>query len=322
MSVPASRGFVSSVHAFCIAHDLIGRHARIVVGVSGGPDSMALLRALLELSATLDLTLTVAHLDHGLRRASRRDAQFVRETSAGLALPFQTARVEVTRLAKRRKISIEEAGRDARYAFLARAAVQTKSRLVAVGHQQDDQAETVLLRLLRGSSGTGLSGMAPARPLSPGVTLIRPLLDRSRADVESYLNWRGVNTLTDSTNADPGFTRNRVRRELLPLLERKFNPRVREALARAANVLAEDDAALEAQARSIRLPPNIQELRRLPLAVRRRALRHAAIRGGADPRRLTQAHLDALIRLVATGSGSTDLPNVRALVERRAIKFC
>lgn len=329
MSDLPPREFVRAVRDFCRGHGLLRRGDRVVVGVSGGPDSLALLHALRELAVPWRLRLTVAHVDHALRRTSARDGAFVRRMALALGLPFHSTRVDIGRLAKRRKISVEEAGRLARYSFFHRVALATRSRVVTVGHQRDDQAETVLLRLVRGASGSGLAGIAPARPLDDPlgfrrpskVVLIRPLLDRSRAEIEAFLDWRGIRALRDPSNADADFTRNRVRRELLPLLERRFNPRITAALARAALALAEDDAVLESLAERVRSPLRIAALARLPVAVRRRVLRNAAVRAGAVLNRLTQAHLDALVRLVDAGSGSTDLPGLRAGAGRGRIAF-
>jgi tRNA(Ile)-lysidine synthase len=235
-------------------------------------------------------------------------------------------------LARRRRISIEEAGRLVRYSFFFRVARRTGARLVAVGHTRDDQAETVLMRLLRGASMSGLAGISPRRglidPLSPrhggaAVEVIRPLLARSRAEIEAFLRLKRIRPRIDPSNASPDFLRNRIRRDLVPLLERAYNPNIRAVLAHAASVLAEEDAFLEAGAvaafrriarvrgrRNTILP--LRALGRLPLPVRRRVLRLAVVGAGVNPNRLAQAHLDALVRLAGAGAGETHLPGLRA----------
>jgi tRNA(Ile)-lysidine synthase len=325
VTLPA-REFAAAVRRTIQSHDLLRPGSAVVAGVSGGPDSMALLHALAEIAPDLDLWLVVAHLDHRLRRGSARDAGFVRMAARALRLPFVSGRRDVGRLARSRRLSIEAAGRLARYSFLFRVARARGAAAVAVGHTRDDLAETVLFRLVRGAAAGGLSGIAPSRPLDDplaprrgrrfAVALIRPLIERSRAEVEAYLRCRRIRPLRDPSNRSPAHARNRIRRELLPLLERRFNPAVRDALARAATALAEDDACLETLAAAA-LPRagravSLAALRRVPLAIRRRALRLLAVRGGADPRRLVRAHYDALVRLVEAGSGSADLPGARA----------
>jgi len=330
------REFTGAVRDWCAAHELIPKCARggatsgrtrVVVGVSGGPDSLALLQVLHELSGPLALSLRVAHLDHGLRRGSAADVRFVASRAKALRWPFSSMRTDVRMLARRRRASIEEAGRLARYSFFHRVAVRAGARVVAVGHTRDDQAETVLMRLIRGASASGLSGIAPARSLDdplgrrggPRVTLVRPLLARTRAEVEAFLKLRGIRALRDPSNSDPAFLRNRIRRRVIPALER-INPHVRAALAHAAEALAEEDALLEGVAaralarlvsgRATVLP--LRALARLPLPLRRRVLRLGAARAGVDPNRLTRSHLDALVRLAASGGGETHLPGLRA----------
>jgi tRNA(Ile)-lysidine synthase len=201
---------------------------RGVVAVSGGADSVALLRALAEFYPPDQLV--VAHLNHQLRGPdSNADAAFV----AGLlpALPHRTEDADVRRAAEGE--NLEATARELRYGFLTRVARSVGADWVATGHTLDDQAETVLHRLIRGSGLRGLRGIAARRELVPGVRLIRPLLTVSREDVIAYLRAIGQPWREDATNADPAFTRNRIRHELLPLL-RTFNPAMSESLARLA----------------------------------------------------------------------------------------
>jgi len=313
----------------------------VVVGVSGGPDSVALLLALHELSSSMKIKLRVAHLDHGLRNNSKNDGRFVLDLASKLGLSAAiVGRAGVGALARRMKISIEEAGRLARYDFFLRTAKRFGASRVAVGHNRDDQAETVLMRLLRGSSGSGLSGIPLKRPLldlsgksgrGKPAWVIRPLLERSRAEIEAFLRLRGQRARKDPTNTDTSFMRNRIRHELLPLLERRFNPRVRAMLARAAQVLAEDDSFLEdygaaifrrlAVRRGRAVSLDAARLSRVPLPLRRRVLLLAAVAGGADQKRVVQPHLDALVRLVSARKGATDLPGAGAEVRGRVILF-
>ncbi len=227
--------------------------ARTLVAVSGGPDSVCLLHVLLELAVPLE----VAHLDHQTRDGeSAEDAEFVRGLARRLGVPCHVESRPVAREAADTGQSFEEAARSARYAFLLRTAADTGCEAVATGHTADDQAETVLLRLLRGTTPKGLAAIPPIC-LREGISVVRPLLTCTRAEVVAWLEERGIAYRTDRTNADVRFLRNRVRHELLPMLRERFNPRVDEALCRlAAAQRIEDDllsrmanAALETCAR-------------------------------------------------------------------------
>lgn len=326
-----AREFVHAVLDYCRSHEMLPENASVIAGVSGGPDSLALLHVLNDLAGPLKLTVRVAHLNHNLRKGAAADADFVRREAARLGRPCTIGRRNVKALAARMRLSIEEAGRLARFSFFFRLARSLKAPLVAVGHTRDDQVETVLMRLLRGASASGLSGISPMRrlkdPLGPAqgrgqVRLIRPLLARSRGEIEDFLAARGARPRSDPSNRNLNFTRNRIRRELLPMLERKYNPGIRNLLVRTAQALAEDDELLETMAGKAamraggRFPGGfrlrLDILRREPLPVRRRVLRLAALAGGADPRRLKQSHLDALVRLSAARRGECDLPGARA----------
>lgn len=207
----------------------------MLAAVSGGPDSMALLDLLCLLREDLDIEIGVAHLNHGLRgRESDDDQKFVRQAARRPGLSFYTQAVDVPRLARRRGLSLETAAREARRCFLQSVAVKHGFGKIATGHTLSDQAETVLMHLIRGVGSDGLGGI----PAQNGK-FIRPLLRMSRREVMEHLARRGVAYRTDSTNLKPDAFRNRVRLELLPLLA-KYNPKIEESLARTAEALAGD----------------------------------------------------------------------------------
>ena len=218
----------------------------LVVGVSGGPDSLALLDCLARICPAE--RLVVAHLDHALRPMSAEDTALVARAAAALGLRFAAERADVATLARDGRQSLETAGRAARYDFLARVAHAAGAAAVVVGHNADDQAETILLHLLRGAGVGGLRGMSAAAPLpgGPDLWLLRPLLGVARADIEKYCALAGLQPATDASNADPSFTRNRLRHELLPLLE-TYNPQIRRILLNSATVLADDYEQLRGQ---------------------------------------------------------------------------
>jgi tRNA(Ile)-lysidine synthase len=226
-------------------YDLFTSGETVVVGVSGGPDSLTLLHVLLRLRDELGIALHVAHLDHAMRPESPEDARFVKELAEAWGLPVTVARRDVPALAREWRLAPEEAARRARYEFLAEVAHQVQARTVAVAHNADDQVETVLMHLLRGSGLAGLRGMQPLSPYPypvPGrerLRLVRPLLEVPRPAIEAYCREHGLQPRFDRSNLDTTFFRNRLRHELIPTLE-TYNPGIREILRRTARVIADD----------------------------------------------------------------------------------
>jgi len=220
----------------------MGEAVGVVLAVSGGADSMCLADAVLAVASRLALRPLIAHLDHGLRgEASAADAEFVRAFAAAHQAPFVLGHADVRALGREHKQSIEVAAREARYRFLARTAQDHGARLVSLAHHADDQAETVLLRLIRGAGLKGLCGMRVHAPLptAPHLIAVRPLLRISRADIEQYCRERQLQPRHDATNDQLHYARNRVRHELLPFLER-YNPNIRATLVRLADTVASD----------------------------------------------------------------------------------
>lgn len=215
----------------------------VVLAVSGGADSMALLRAISALAGPRSETLCVAHFDHRLRPQSTADAEFVRQASHALGLACEVAAWTDPPTAKNG--GLEASARQARYAFLRQVAESREARFVATAHTADDQAETILHRILRGTGLRGLAGIRPERPLTSGVNLVRPLLSVPRADLVAYLHGLGQEFRTDETNLDRQRTRNRLRHELLPHLAQQFNPQVATALARLGGLAGDAQQALD-----------------------------------------------------------------------------
>jgi tRNA(Ile)-lysidine synthase len=256
-----------------------------VVGLSGGADSVALTDALAMLRRRQGFRVVAAHLDHGLREGSADDAEFCAELCRKLDVPFRRGEADVRARAARERGGLEQAARRERYAFLRRVRDEEKATAIAVAHTRDDQAETLLLRLLRGAGATGLAGMRPRKG-----DLLRPLLAVSRDEVLAHLRERGLAWREDPSNADPAHRRNRVRHELLPYLEERFNPAIRAALARTAGLLADEAAHVRQEAEAHIAVAARQEgealvLARAPLAaapaaVARAVLRQALLRTG------------------------------------------
>lgn len=216
--------------AFERAERLLREGDRVIAAVSGGPDSVCLADFLARVAKRRRLALRLAHFDHGLRRSAAADARLVEKLGRELGVAVHVERLAVRAAAKSRRGGLEDAGRSLRYAALARLAQRTRSNKVATGHQLDDQAETVLLHLLRGTKPRGLAGVAPKRPLAARVQVVRPLLCLTRAEVLEYLRYRGLKWREDPTNRSREFLRNWVRLDLLPMIERKA-PGVKERLS-------------------------------------------------------------------------------------------
>jgi len=240
-------------------HNLISTGQAIVVGVSGGADSVCLLHVLVRWRTELDIRLHIAHLNHQLRGdESEADAKYVTSLASKLGIPVTIGKHDVVAYRDKRNCSIEEAARELRYDFLARVATDVGAGRVAVGHTRDDQVETILMHILRGAGTSGLRGLEPCSPMpySKGMSLraqrsnpsvIRPLLNITREEAMSYCQEHQLEPRIDSSNLSLSFLRNRLRLEFLPLL-REYNPNVDEALLRLAEIAGEDVSFMEQQA--------------------------------------------------------------------------
>ena len=276
----------------------------IVTAVSGGADSTAMLDALVRLGRR---SIVVAHLNHELRgEESDGDEEFVRQLAAARDLPVFTERIAVADRAREKKGNLEATARQLRYGFLQRIAEENDAGFVLTAHTRDDQAETILMRLLRGSGAEGLRGIHPSRPLGDRVQLVRPLLDVSRAEILTHCDHYGLSFRTDSSNLSTELVRNRIRHELLPILG-EFNPRIEETIARAGELIATDDDCL-AQLAEAELASSLKDehlhivgLGETHPAIRRRMLRLwlRERRGGLG--RIDFDHLVAIERLIMLG---------------------
>jgi tRNA(Ile)-lysidine synthase len=223
---------------------MIPAGGRVLVALSGGPDSVALTLLLKELEDRGPFQVAgVAHVNHAIREEAKRDQAFSRELAATLGIPYFTERVDVRKVARQQRRSVEDAGRTVRYAFFRRVMVETGIDVVATGHSRNDQAETFLLRLMRGAGARGLAGIYPV-----AGRVVRPLLDVRREELREYLETRGQDYCEDSTNLDLSIPRNRIRHELIPYLERAFTPGIIEVFAREADAARADAEHLQKEA--------------------------------------------------------------------------
>jgi tRNA(Ile)-lysidine synthase len=226
---------------------MLKKNDRVILAVSGGADSVSLLYLLNKLKKKWHLYLHLAHLNHLLRKKeAEEDAQFVGHLADRFGLAFSYQSADVADFACRHKLSQEEAARKLRYAFLLSVAKKNSAGKIALGHNRDDQAETVLMRLLRGSGASGLRGMPAKRRLN-GCLIIRPLIEVKRSQILDYLAAKKISYRSDSTNFGNQYFRNRIRHKLIPYLEKDFNPNIKEILLNLAQNLTEDFDYLEAQ---------------------------------------------------------------------------
>lgn len=299
------------------ALELLEDKTAILVAVSGGADSMALIELLHRLGPRRRLGLVVAHLDHGLRRGSAADARFVVKEAADRGLPCVVARRAVAEL-RRKDESPEEAARRVRRAFLLETAKARGSDRIATGHTLDDQAETILLRLVRGGGPASLGGMLPSGP----GPFVRPLLSIERAALREWLARREVRFREDPSNRSLAFDRNRLRRLIVPLLARHLNPRAARHMVDAAARAREDARFLDALAAKALaeasrpgegLVLDASALREAPAPIASRMARMALQAAGADPRRISSRHVEALLAMARKpGPETLDLPGITA----------
>jgi tRNA(Ile)-lysidine synthase len=301
-----------TLFAFIRKQGLLKAGDRVGVAVSGGADSVALLRLFLDLRKQLGVVLSVVHFNHKLRGVeSDTDERFVAELAQQHNLEFGCETSDVQAHAKREHLSLETAARRMRYGYFRRLLLEGPLNRIATAHTLDDQAETVLLRIARGAGSRGLAGIypqlsVPSSQFSDGVSIIRPLLGTRRKDLEAYLQELGQPWREDSSNRDLRHTRNRVRHGILPRLERNLNPAVREALAETAEIARAEEEYWERQVASL-LPTvwkgtlKVRALAALPLALQRRIVRAAAESLGL---RLEFRHVEEILRLASNQPGS------------------
>ncbi len=295
---------------------------RVLAACSGGPDSVALVALLLKLREEMPLEVHLAHFNHRLREGADEDERFVRDLARRWVLPLVSEGADVRSHAAKKKLNLEEAGRDLRYDYLRRAAARVGATKIATGHTMTDQAETVLMRLMRGTGLTGLAGIAAAAAGKP-CPVVRPLLGIAGADLRAWLAAEGIAYREDPTNLDRRFLRNRIRAELLPELERRYEPRIVAHLARLAAIVREEEELLGGFVRELADEFIVRkgrdaflDLKRLPLllpGLARRIAREYLREIKGDLRDISYEDVAALLAL---GEGK-DLPLRKGLVLRR-----
>jgi tRNA(Ile)-lysidine synthase len=307
-----------------IKHTLLARRMvqagdTVLVGVSGGPDSVALVHILRDLAPKFSYQVAIAHLNHGLRQdESARDEAFVVSLAQQLDLRVHVERQDVRRYQKNYRLSLEEAARRVRYRFYDAIAAKFGYEKIALGHHSDDNAELILMYLLRGSGPLGLSGIPPLRD----ARIIRPLIDLKRTEILDYIALKSLDCVVDSSNSDSQYLRNRVRNKLLPELKAEYNPKVVESLNRLASILDAEERWIESLIQPIfekvivfekqgRIGFDIEQLNQQNIAVRRRLIREAVLKVKGNLRRMAFVHVEAAVKMArkAAVSGALDLPD-------------
>jgi tRNA(Ile)-lysidine synthase len=302
-------------------YSMLTQGEKVVLGVSGGADSIALLYSLNEL-IDYGLELIVAHMNHGIRaEEAERDAEFVRETAKTLGLTFVSGEVDAQKYKEDNGLSLEDAARTLRYKFFDQVMNKHYATKLATAHTLDDQSETVLMRLIRGSGSKGLSGIPPV-----SNNIIRPLIETSRQEIETYLKSKNVNWVDDSSNESVEFMRNKIRHDLIPELE-KYNPQIKETLAKTADILRAEDDYISQEAdkhfggifktNKSELTGDLVKFRTADKIIRYSLLRSAVEKLTSDLKNISSIHITSAddFLLSDTASGQIDLPDDTVVVK-------
>lgn len=300
-------------------YEMLKTGQTVLVAVSGGSDSVFLLQALNHLKNKLKLKkIVVCNLDHGIRgKESSEDSLFVKKIAESLNLGFIHKKIDLSKI-RSKGLSTEEAAREERYKFFNDAARAVKADVIATGHTLDDQAETILMRIIKGASLKGIIGISPVREEGP-LKIIRPLFELEKAEIEKYLDERGAEYRVDSTNAEPIYFRNTIRRDIMPFLE-KYNPRLKRVLCSLAEHLREDfefikEAKLKARGQESgvkdgEIEIKLKDLVLQPRAIQKEILRDLLEKSGGEVKKLSFKHWKEMEQLLKhKGKGrALDLP--------------
>lgn len=305
------------------AYEMFQPKDSVLIGVSGGPDSVALLYLLHKLADKLSLRIGIAHINHCLRQQdSDKDADFVASLADKFDLPFYIAKKDVYKYHIQKKLSIEEAAREIRYTFYYQIAGKNRFNKIALGHTCNDNAELVLMYMLRGSGPLGLSGIPPVRDSKKGYMIIRPLSGLTRSQILDFLTLNDIKYVIDKSNQDTEYLRNKIRHNLIPELKKIYNPKIIETLSRLANILRSEnkwindvvDPIFEKTISYVKddvIALSVSLLKNTHIAAQRRIIRKAIERIKGNLKRITFLHIDSAIRLLENGQADKkiDLPD-------------
>ena len=298
-------------------HNMLKVGDRLVVGVSGGPDSTALIHLLCRLKQDYKLSIWIAHLNHELRNEAKGEAEWVKGLASQLKVPIVLDSLNVALLAKKKKISLEMAARQIRYNFFERVAKEVGATKIALGHTASDQVETLLMRLIRGTGLDGLAGIPPTRG-----KIIRPLINIFREEIETYCQIYNLHPCRDSSNQELFFFRNKIRLKLIPFISREYNPQFNQVLFRTADILREErkylDEIVERALKKLTIKKSDRQiaidaeklLSSHPLALQRRIIRKLILEVKGDLKNVTFVHIDKVLKLKSDkGTKIINLPD-------------
>ncbi|MCK5541663.1 MAG: tRNA lysidine(34) synthetase TilS [Desulfobacterales bacterium] len=316
--------FIESAIYTSVKFNMIDKNDQVLAGISGGPDSVALLLFLLEIKEEYSLEIGIAHLNHMLRgKEADRDEEFVRNLADRLDIPCFVGKKDVAAFAKENRLSIEDSARKVRYSFLKDILEENKYSKIALGHNRDDNAELILMNILRGSGTKGLAGIPPKRE----NIIIRPLIEIQKQQIVKFLESIDQAYMMDSSNKDNKYLRNSIRNYLIPLIEEKYNPKIKESLIRLSTIIKDEDEWMEKETKLIfnealksskpdSLKPGIIELsidviKNCHPALRKRIIRKAIKKINGGLKKISSTHVDAAIKLSLspTSGESIDFPD-------------
>ena len=317
-------------------YNLIENGDKLVIGVSGGPDSICLLNVLLKLykseevnnKETSTVTLVVAHINHMIRKEAKSDEQYVKEYCEKNGIEFYSKSIDVKKLANTNKIGLEEAGRLARYEFFNEVLKKTKANKIVIAHNQNDKIETIFLNILRGSGIGGLKGIEPKRE-----NIIRPLIECERSEIEKYCEENKLNPKIDKTNFEEIYNRNKIRNTVIPYIKKEFNPNIIKTMDRLSNIVIEEDEYIEKQTQKVYQGLLVQEnskeiildLKKFNLqeiVIKSRLIRYTIKRLFGSIENIEKIHIDDIIKLCSNNIGNkylTPNKNVKILIKNHKI---
>lgn len=311
-------------------YNLIEKKDKIVLGVSGGPDSMCMLDILNAMQKEMDFTIVVAHVNHNLRKEAKEEQQYVKNYCEKKQIEFHAKSIDVKKLAHTNKIGTEEAGRIARYEFFEEILKKTKATKIAIAHNKNDNIETILFHTLRGSGLEGLKGMEIKRD-----NIIRPLLECERSEIETYCQVKKLEPKIDLTNFENIYTRNKIRNMVIPYIQKEFNPNILKTLERLSDIVKLEDEYIENQTEQIyqklkneekekQIVIDLKTFNLQETVIKARLIRYIIKRLFGTTARLEKIHIEDIIKLCNKNVGNKYLtPNkdIKVLVKDKKVYF-
>lgn len=312
-------------------YNLIQANDKIVLGVSGGPDSLFMLDILNKLKEKLQIEIVVAHVNHMIREEANEEEEFVQEFCKKINVEFYSKRIEVEKYANNNKIGLEEAGRKIRYEFFDEVASKTNSNKIAIAHNKNDKVETILMNVLRGSGVTGLQGIQPKKDNK----IIRPIIEIERQDIEKYCRENKLEPKIDISNFDNTYTRNKIRNVVIPYVKKEFNPNFIETITRLSEVITEENKFLKniteqryseilIEEKHNQITLDLKKFNREEKVIKNRLILYTVSQLKGNTQGLEKIHIQDIIKLCSNNIGNKFLtPNktLKVLIKDKKIFF-